>query len=179
MCLKVWKWCFLVLESDGMRIVLDGIATRGCVISEADLGGQGARGQPPPFLGKNLVAYIGNHWSMTGAGPLLGSQWAPSYGNFWIRHWILFIITRRARSLRCVNWGQLSVFSMFDTLLVLWYLLQAYRAALLWTIELVQFLSAFLWVSGYWCYLGRWLYVGWSYLRAFQSRLMLFVIHWF
>ena len=31
---------------------------------EADLGGA-------PFLGENLVAHIGNHWSMTGAGPHL------------------------------------------------------------------------------------------------------------
>ena len=26
---------------------------------------------------------------MTGTGPLLGSQWAPTYENFWIRHWFV------------------------------------------------------------------------------------------
>ena len=31
----------------------------------------GSRGPGPPFRGKNLVDYIGNHWSMTGAGPPL------------------------------------------------------------------------------------------------------------
>ena len=28
-------------------------------------------GGPSPFGGKNLVDYIANHWSMTGAGPSL------------------------------------------------------------------------------------------------------------
>ena len=50
-----------------------------CVMSEADLGGDRA-----PLFWEKLVAYIGNHWRITRAGPLLGSQWAPSYGNFWI-----------------------------------------------------------------------------------------------
>ena len=39
-----------------------------------------------PFSGKNLVDYTGNNWSMAGVGPLLGSQLAPSYENFWICH---------------------------------------------------------------------------------------------
>ena len=43
--------------------------------SEADLGG--CRGPGPPFLEKNLVAYIGNHYSVTGAGPLLGQSVGP------------------------------------------------------------------------------------------------------
>ena len=38
----------------------------------------------PPFLWKKLVGDIGNHWSVTWAGPLLGSQWAPTDENFWI-----------------------------------------------------------------------------------------------
>ena len=40
-----------------------------------------------PFSRKNLVDYIGNQWSMTGASPILGSQWALTYENCWIRHW--------------------------------------------------------------------------------------------
>ena len=35
--------------------------------------------RPPPFSGKKMVDYIGNHRSMTGAAPILGSQWAPSW----------------------------------------------------------------------------------------------------
>ena len=82
MCRKVRVWCFLVLESDGMRTALDGIATSWCVI--------------------------------------------------------LYIMTRRVRSLRWANCGQFNVFSMLDTLLVLWYLLQAYRADLLCTISIFE-----------------------------------------
>ena len=50
-------------------------------------GGFRGGGAGPPFLGKNWVAYIEKHWSVTGVGPLLGSQFAPTYENFWIRHW--------------------------------------------------------------------------------------------
>ena len=37
--------------------------------------------RPPPFRGKNLVGYIGNHWSMTGAGPPLGQSAGPTLGK--------------------------------------------------------------------------------------------------
>ena len=41
-------------------------------------GSRGGPGGPrPPFRGKNLVDYIGNHWSMTWAGPLLGQSAGP------------------------------------------------------------------------------------------------------
>ena len=48
----------------------------------------------------------------------------------------LYIITNLVRSLRSVSDGKLIMLSISDTLLVLWYLLQMYRAARRWTISI-------------------------------------------
>jgi hypothetical protein len=46
----------------------------------------------------------------------------------------LYIITNLVRSLRSASDGKFIILSITDTLLVLWYLLQMYRAACRWTI---------------------------------------------
>jgi hypothetical protein len=48
----------------------------------------------------------------------------------------LHIITNLVRSLRSANNGKFIILSISDKLLVLWYLLQMYRAARLWTISI-------------------------------------------
>jgi hypothetical protein len=48
---------------------------------------------------------------------------------------ILYIITYLARSLRSASDGKLIILSISDTLLVLWYILQMYRAARRWAIS--------------------------------------------
>ena len=47
----------------------------------------------------------------------------------------LYIITNLVRSLRYASDGKFIILSISDTLLVLWYLLQMYRAARRWTIS--------------------------------------------
>jgi hypothetical protein len=49
---------------------------------------------------------------------------------------ILYIITNLVRSLRSASDGKLIILSISDTLLVLWHLLQMYRAARRWTISI-------------------------------------------
>ena len=73
--LKTWTDC------TGSELMIHlGTDKPPATVSEADLGGGG--GPAPPFLGKNLVAYIGNHWSVTGAGPLLGQSVGPHLWKF-------------------------------------------------------------------------------------------------
>ena len=56
-------------------IIYFNLSSCSILFAEADLGGG-------PFLGKNLVAYIGNHWGVTGAGPLLGESVGPHLWKF-------------------------------------------------------------------------------------------------
>ena len=55
----------------------------GYLVYTSEAGVERFSGDPTSLSGNKMVDYLGNHCSMTGAG----SQWAPTYEDFWIRHY--------------------------------------------------------------------------------------------